>query len=378
MDKDLYAVLGVSKDASGDEIKKAYRKLAIKHHPDRNDGDVDSEERFKEISQAYDILSDPQKRTAYDQFKSGRNPFPGAGFPGGAGFGARGASGAYQTADFSDFVEILSSMFGGGPRRAQQARSGADYSIELSVTFEEAASGVSKTIDVPTHNECETCGGSGASPGTSVETCPVCKGAGNVRVQQGFFAMSRPCNRCGGAGEVMASPCTTCSGEGTTESTEALVVEVPAGVSDGQKLRWAERGRPGSNGGGPGDLYVIVRIEEHSLFERDGQDVLLTVPISFTQAALGGRVEVPTLDGKVRMKVPEGTQTGRVFRLGKKGFPSLKSGKPGDQLVTVVVETPVKLTERQKELLTELAELSGEDVHPESRGFFERMKDLFG
>lgn len=362
---DLYAILGVDKSASQEEIKSAYRKLALKFHPDHNQGDAEAEERFKQISQAYDVLGDPEKRSTYDRFPAGGfDGFPG-GFPGGAG----GFS-----PEFVDLADFLSSMFGGGFAGGRRSR-GADYVVEVSVTFEEAHTGAKKTIRVPVNKECDVCSGSGATPGTSVSECGQCGGVGQVRIQQGFMAFARPCPRCNGVGKVIESPCRSCGGAGRKKTEEPLEIDIPQGVADSQKLKWSGRGAPGSNGGNPGDLIIVVRLEEHALFEREGDDVLCTLPISFTQAALGAKVDVPTLDGKVSMKIPAGTQTGKVFRLASKGFK--RGSKRGDQRVKVVVETPVNLNDRQREILEEFAQISGENVEPERKSFFERMKDLF-
>lgn len=366
---DPYDVLGVSRDAEISEIKAAYRRLAIKHHPDKNPDDPDAQERFKEVNTAYEILSDPEKRQTYDRFGTTKG-FGGQGSPFGGGQGFSGAG---------DFFDLFSSMFGGGGgRRGSSARRGADFKMEMEVTYEEAAKGVTRDIEIPAFEQCETCDGSGAAPGTSPETCSNCSGRGTVRVQNGFFTMMRPCPRCDGSGEVIPEPCPDCGGKGIRQTQETLEVEVPPGVDTGQKLRWTGRGGPGADGGPPGDLYVVIRLEDHPLFEREGNNIVCTVPISFTQAALGGKIDVPTLDGKVSMTVPSGTQTGKTFRLSGKGFPSVNRRGQGDQLVRVVVETPVNLTERQQELLTEFAEEGGEEVHPERKGFFDRMKELFG
>lgn len=373
MAQDLYEVLGVERGASAAEIKSAYRKLAVKYHPDKTGNDPESEARFKEISHAYEVLSDDQKRAAYDRFGSEKG-FDG--FPGGAGgFGGAGFNG-----DFGDLFDILGSVFGGagGGRRPNARSRGADFKIDLEVSFEEAAQGVEREIEVPKHEICSRCDGKRAEPGSGPTTCKTCGGTGQVRIQQGFFAMARPCSDCQGTGQRIENPCKECNGVGYTKTMTKLKVEVPPGVDDGQKLRWEGQGGPGKNGGPRGDLYVVVRLAPHSLFERDGNDVLLTVPISFAQAALGDRIEVPTLEGKVTMKIPAGTQTGKVFRLKGKGFPSVRTSRAGDQMVTVVLETPVNLTERQRELLEEFADASGEDVHPESKGFLGRMKELFG
>ena len=364
-----YDVLGVAKDAELSEIKAAYRRLAIKHHPDKNPDDPGAEDRFKEVNEAFEILSDPEKRRTYDRF--GTTKGFGGGGGGGQGFG--GAQG------FGDVFDIFSSMFGGaaGGRRRQGNR-GADFQMELEVTYAEAAKGGSREIEIPAFEDCETCDATGAKPGTSVETCSNCGGRGAVRVQNGFFSMMRSCPRCDGTGEVIPEPCVDCGGKGIRQTQEILQVDIPAGVDDGQKLRWTGRGGPGADGGPAGDLYLVIRLEDHPLFEREGNNVICTVPISFTQAALGGKLDVPTLDGKVVMTIPAGTQTGKTFRLTDKGFPSVSGRSKGDQLVRVVVETPVKLTERQQELLAEFAEEGGEDVHPERKGFFDRMKELFG
>jgi len=371
MAPDLYALLGVSPTAPQNEIKAAYRKLALKFHPDHNQDMPEAEEKFKEINQAYEILGDPEKRAQYDRYKT-------TGFPPGGGASPFGGGGAYQTADFSDFADILSSMFGGGGgQQRNRAQRGRDFVITLTVSYEEAFRGTNKKVQVPSQTDCDRCDGEGAEPGTHAEGCPQCGGTGTMRVQQGFFALSRPCNKCHGTGRYIPSPCRTCKGKGFVDKEVSLDVEVPPGVDAGQKLRWEGKGARGAGGGPSGDLFVVVELAEHSLFVRDSLDVKCTVPIIFTQAALGGKIDVPTLEGKVSMKVPAGTQTGRVFRLAGKGFPNVKGSKRGDELVNVVVETPVKLTDRQKEILEEFGTLSGEDVEPEQKSFFGRMKDLF-
>lgn len=376
MSTDPYDVLGVSRDADLNEIKAAYRKLAVKHHPDKNPDNPDAHAKFQEVNQAYQILSDPQKRRAFDQFGT-TDGMGGGGSPFGQGQGFEG---------FGDVFDIFNTVFGGGRGgrggqrggRSRRGRRGADFKMDISISFNEAAEGVKREVDIPSFEKCETCDGSGAKPGTSKETCSNCEGHGAVRVSQGFFSTMRSCQRCGGDGEIIPDPCEDCGGEGMKQVTETLEVEVPAGVSSGQKLRWAGKGAPGEEGGPPGDLYIVIHLEEHPLFERDGRDVICKIPVTFTQAALGGKVEVPTLDGKVNMTIPAGTQSGKILRLNGKGFPQLSGRGRGDQLVEVNVETPVNLTERQRELLEELADESGEEVHPEKRGFFERMKDLFG
>lgn len=375
MANDLYELLGVSRDASASDIKSAYRKLALKYHPDQNPDDPEAEERFKQIAGAYEILSDPDKRAAYDRYGDARAA---GGAPGFGGFGGPGGAAGFS-GDFGDLFDILGSVFGGaGGQRGNRPARGPDFRVEIKVTYEEAAFGTEREVEVPAFHQCETCEGSGAEPGTSATRCDVCGGSGQMRVQQGFFVMARPCTRCGGSGEVIESPCSECDGAAWVQTTETLAVDVPPGVDDGQRLRWDGKGGPGTHGGPRGDLYVVVLLQDHPLFERRGDDVACVVPISFAQAALGGKVEVPTLDGKVNMTVPAGTQSGKVLRLRKKGFPKRGSSNRGDQLVSLVVETPVNLSDRQRELLKEFAEISGEEVHPEKKGFFDRMKDLFG
>ncbi|MFU8806402.1 MAG: molecular chaperone DnaJ [Bradymonadaceae bacterium] len=375
MDIDLYKILGVSRDATSAEIKAAYRKLALKFHPDQNPGDPEAEERFKQIVNSYEILSDPQKRAAYDRFGTSRGPFAGQSPFGGGGPGP-------FTGSFEDLFDILGSVFGGGAGRGAGAGPtpirGRDFRVELEVSYEEAAFGAKKEVQVPTANPCDQCGGSGAKPGTRPTTCPRCGGRGRVRVQQGFFSMMRPCTKCDGTGQIIEDPCEKCKGMGNITSTETLTVEVPPGVDTGHKLRWAGKGEPGSAGGPAGDLIMVVTLAEHPLFERDGNDVKCFLPISFTQASLGSKVEVPTLEGKVVMKIPSGTQSGKVMRLRKKGFPPLQGSGRGDQLVVIVVETPVRLNKRQRELLEQFEAEADEDAHPESKSFLQRMKDLFG
>jgi molecular chaperone DnaJ len=374
MENDLYEILGVAKDASQQDIKRAYRRLAKENHPDLHPGDAEKEEQFKRISAAYEVLSDEEKRATYDRFGSTKgNPF-------GGGMGGMGGAGG-----MGDLFDVLNSVFGGGfggggfggRGGRSRARRGQDFRMELEVTFTEAAFGAEREIEIPHYDDCETCDGTGAKPGTSPQTCTMCAGAGVITQQQGFFAMQRTCPRCQGEGTIIADKCTTCKGERYIRSEETLEIDIPAGIDTGQQLRWSGKGAPGEHGGPRGDLYVVIRLEDHPLFDREGRDVICVVPIGFTQAALGAKVEVPTLDGKVNMTIPEGTQTGKVFRLRGKGFPGLDGGGRGDQLVEVVVETPVRLSERQRELLVEFAEISGDDVHPEKQSFFDRLKHLF-
>lgn len=377
MATDLYEILGVSRDADAQELKRAYRKLAKEHHPDRNPDDPEAEERFKKISTAYEVLNDQEKRDAYDRFGSTNgNPYANAGFGGGGG----------QQQGFGDLFDMLNSVFGGGfggggggfgGQGRARGRRGADYQMELEITFQEVADGGKQDVDIPSYDECKTCGGDGAKPGTKPQTCTMCAGAGVVRTQQGFFTMQRECPRCDGDGQIVTDPCKDCSGKGHNKSTETLEVEIPAGISDGQRMRWVGKGGPGEQGGPAGDLYIVVRLEDHSLFDREGKNLTCTIPVSFPQAALGAKIDVPTLAGKVSMSIPAGTQTGKVFRLRGKGFPGLDGSSPGDQLVTVVLETPVNLDEEQRDLLRQFAELSGDDIHPEKSSFFDRLKNLF-
>ncbi len=380
--RDYYEVLGVSKKATAEEIKKAYRKLAIQYHPDKNPGDKKSEEKFKELSEAYEMLSDPQKRKAYDQFGHAASSMGGGGGgPFAGGFGGAG------NADFGDiFGDIFGDLFGGGGGRGgsrgrggRRARTGADLETQVDITFEEAHKGVEKVISINKRVDCETCHGSGAKPGTSPETCKSCGGRGEVTFQQGFFAVSRPCTNCHGTGQVITSPCQTCKGAGKNKKTTQLSVTIPAGIDTGQRLKLTNEGEAGENGGPPGDLYIMVNVLEHDFFRRDGAEVICDVPITFVQAALGAEIFVPTLDGKVEMKIPAGTQSHKVFRLKSKGLPHLGRHGRGDQLVRVMVEIPSKLTAEQIEVLRKFDELDKKDgkAHPLHHGFFERVKRIF-
>jgi molecular chaperone DnaJ len=362
--RDYYEVLGVERAASGQDLKSAYRKLAMQFHPDRNPGNHDAEEKFKEASEAYEILSDPDKRAKYDRFGHAANiPFDG-------GFGFNG--------NINDiFGEIFGDLFGGrGRGRAARGR-GSDLRYNLEITFEEAAFGTEVQVKVPRPKRCEACDGSG-SKSRGRRTCPTCGGAGEVRFTQGFFAVSRTCNHCGGSGQIVSDPCTQCGGAGKVESEATLTVKIPGGVDAGTRVRLAGEGEPGDQGGGPGDLYVVVHVKEHPIFVREGDEVLCEVPISFTQAALGSQIDVPTLDGKVKMKIPAGTQTGKVFRLRSKGIPHLHGAGRGDEHVRVVIETPGELSREQRELLEKFAAISGEDTHPQSKSFFDKVRELFG
>ena len=373
--RDYYEVLGVEKNASETELKKAYRKLAMKYHPDQNPGDKEAEEKFKEVNEAYEILSDPDKKARYDQFGfAGVDPNYGAG----SGFGG----GGFEFDGF-DLGSIFGDFFGGGgaSQRRNGPTRGQNLSAEIEITFEEAAFGCEKEITFGRIEPCSTCSGSGCKTGTQPETCSRCGGRGTIRTQQNFMGMAMqsesPCPTCGGKGKLIKEPCTVCKGKGRVRRNKTLKVQVPAGIDHGQSFRLRGEGNSGANGGPAGDLLVTVAIKPHGLFERDGANVLCEMPITFTQAALGAEIEVPTLDGKVRYTVPEGTQTGTVFRLKGKGIPYVGYKNRGDQYVTVVVETPTKLNKKQKDLLKELADSMDDDVQPKRKSFFEKLKEQF-
>ncbi len=365
---DYYELLGVGRDTGAEELKKAYRKAALRYHPDRNPGDKAAEEKFKDLSEAYQVLSDPEKRAQYDRF--GHAAFEqGAGGPGG---------GFHSSTNFEDiFGDIFGDFFGGGGRAGRQAR-GSDLSYSLEVSFEEAAFGTEKTVSIPRRTTCAPCQGTGAKPGTRPQTCGTCRGSGQMRFQQGFFTVARTCSQCGGQGAVVTDPCTECQGAGAVRKTSNLQIKIPGGVDSGSRLKLRGEGEAGPAGGIAGDLYVSIQVGEHPLFERQHNEVICELPISFPQAALGADIEAPTLEGKIKMKVPAGTQSGSVFRLRGKGIVDLRGGGRGDQLVRVVVETPTDLGARQKELLEEFAQLNGGEAHPISKGFFDKVKELFG
>jgi molecular chaperone DnaJ len=372
--RDFYETLGVAKNASDEEIKKAYRKLAMKFHPDRNPDSKQAEDKFKEAKEAYEMLSDPQKREAYDRFgHAGVDPNVGGAGGAGAGFGG----------GFSDaFGDIFGDIFGGGGRQrgGPQVYRGADLRYNLDITLEQAANGFDTTIRVPSWDECETCHGSGAKPGTSPTTCGTCGGHGQVRMQQGFFSIQQTCPKCHGSGKVIADPCSPSAGSGRVKRNKTLEVKIPAGIDDGMRIRSTGNGEPGMNGGPPGDLYVEIHIKQHAVFQRDGDDLHCEMPISFAKAALGGEIEVPTLSGKVSFSVPEGTQSGKTFRLRSKGVKGVRSGFPGDLFCHVVVETPIKLTDRQKDLLREFEQLTAEGGakhSPQSKSWMDKVKEFF-
>jgi len=368
--KDYYEVLGINRDASQDQIKKAYRRLAMKHHPDRNPDSKTAEDKFKELSEAYEVLSDEQKRSAYDRFgHAGVDPNMGGG-----GAGAQGFDG------FADaFSDIFGDIFGGARGRSNVYR-GADLRYNLEITLEEAARGADKAIRIPTTEECDKCEGSGAKPGSQPQTCPTCGGVGQVRMQQGFFSIQTTCPKCHGSGRIIPDPCDKCGGAGRLKTHKTLEVKIPAGIDEGMRLRHSGHGEPGVNGGPPGDLFVEIHIRRHPMFERQGDDLLCEMPISFTTAALGGQIEIPTLDGMAKLKIPAETQSGKVFRLRGKGIRNVRSGHAGDLLCRVAVETPVKLTERQKELLREFGEVADDDVerhNPKAKSWMDKVKDFF-
>jgi len=371
--RDYYEVLGVNRDASAEEIKKAYRKLAMKHHPDRNAGDKVSEEKFKEANEAYEILTDENKRAAYDRFgHAGVDPSAAGGF---GGAGAGGFSGSFADA----FGDIFGDIFGGGRGRSTVFR-GADLRYNLEISLEHAARGTETKIRIPTLAECDTCHGSGAKPGTSPVTCPTCHGHGQVRMQQGFFSIQQTCPKCHGSGKFVQTPCAECHGAGRVKHQKTLSVKIPAGVDEGDRVRLSGEGEAGVNGGPPGDLYVVVQIKPHPVFQRDGDDLHCEMPVSISTAALGGEVEIPTLDGQARIRIPAETQTGKVFRLRGKGVKGVRSHGPGDLLCHVMVETPVNLTERQKELLREFEAISEGNAgrhNPRAKSWMDKVKEFF-
>ncbi|WP_068084711.1 molecular chaperone DnaJ [Polycladidibacter stylochi] len=365
--RDYYEVLGVAREVDDKALKSAYRKMAMKYHPDRNPGDDEAEAMFKEANEAYDTLKDPQKRAAYDRYGH-------AAFENGGGFG-----GGPQGHDFASAMsDIFDEFFGGGSGRRSSGRErGADLRYNLEISLEEAYEGKSVEIEVPTTVSCEPCSGSGAKKGTQPTTCPTCGGAGRVRAAQGFFTMERACPTCQGRGEIITDPCEKCGGTGRTTKERTLSVNIPSGIEDGTRIRLGGEGEAGLRGGPAGDLYIFLSIRPHEFFQRDGADVFCRVPISMTTAALGGQFEVPSLDGATaRVKVPESTQTGKQFRLKGKGMPVMRSSQNGDMYIQVVVETPTKLTKRQRELLTEFEQESSGENHPESTGFFARAKEF--
>ncbi len=369
---DFYETLGVGRDADEGTLKSAFRKLAMKYHPDKNPGDKEAEVKFKEIGEAYETLKDPQKRAAYDRF--GHAAFENGG-PG--GFGGGGFSGG----GFADiFEDIFGEMMGGGRQRrsANGRERGADLRYNMEITLEECWSGKTAQIRVPTAVQCEECSGSGAKPGSSPVTCAMCSGSGRVRAAQGFFSIERTCPQCHGRGQTISDPCTKCSGHGRVTEERSLSVNIPAGIEDGTRIRLAGEGEAGLRGGPPGDLYIFISAKPHEFFQRDGADLYCKVPLSMTTAALGGSFEVATLDGtQTRVKVPEGTQNGRQFRLKGKGMPVLRQPNMGDLYIQVAVETPQKLSRRQRELLEEFEKISSKDNSPQSAGFFSRMKEFF-
>jgi molecular chaperone DnaJ len=374
--RDYYETLGVPKNASEEEIKKAYRKLAMKHHPDRNHGDTakDAEAKFKEVKEAYEMLSDGQKRAAYDQYgHAGVDPNMRGG-PGAEGFGG------FAEAFGDIFGDVFGGARGGRTSSGRQVFRGSDLSYAMEISLEEAAEGKTTEIRIPTWDECETCHGSGAKPGTKPITCTTCHGAGAVQMRQGFFSVQQTCPTCHGSGKIVPEPCTVCHGQGKIKRNKTLEVKIRAGIDDGQRMRVTGSGEPGVNGGPPGDLYIEIRLKKHDIFERDGDNLHCVVPVSMTTAALGGEINVPTLKGAAAIDIPEGTQSGKQFRLRGKGIKGVNSSYPGDLYCHVRVETPVKLTEHQRKVLKELDESlkkGGEKHSPTDKGWFDKAKEFF-
>jgi molecular chaperone DnaJ len=383
--EDFYELLGVAKNVSEEELKKAYRKKAVQYHPDKNPGNKQAEEMFKKISHAYEVLKDPEKRAAYDRY--GHAAFEGPGAGAGPRGGASGGGGFHDPFDIFREVfgqqggggggGIFDEMFGGGGGGRDGSRDGSDLRYDLEITLEEAARGVEKEISFRKLATCERCEGSGAEPGSKRVTCPTCRGAGQVRRSGGIIVFTQTCPTCGGSGMKIEKPCTVCRGEGRVAKTTKLNVRIPPGVDTGSRLRSVGNGEAGSAGGAAGDLYIVLSVKEHELFERQGDDLFCEIPIKFTLATLGGTIEVPTLFGKASLKIPSATQSGTTFRLRDKGMPSLRGGRQGDQLVRVQVEVPQSLTSEQKKILEEFARISGDASEPTSRSFFEKAKKFF-
>jgi molecular chaperone DnaJ len=376
--RDYYEILGVARTATDQEVKSAYRKLALKHHPDRNPGDKAAEDKFKEAAEAYSVLVDTDKRHMYDRF-------------GHAGLG--GAASGFDPNAFTGFEDILGGLgdifgfgdvFGGGRRRAGGPQRGPDLRYDLEISFDEAAAGTETSIQIPRHETCETCQGTGAAAGSKPTTCPQCHGRGQLRYQQGFFTVARTCGQCRGTGSVIAKPCATCKGSGRIQKERKLTVRIPAGIATGQRMRISGEGEAGVAGGPQGDLYVVIHVQDHPFWQRDGNDLYCEIPVNFPTIALGGEINIPTLNGDETFKIPEGTQTGSAFRLRGRGMPDVGGHGRGDLIVTVKVITPKKLTKDQKKLLEQLqSELPKEKFEPtpadtEDKGLFERVKDIFG
>jgi molecular chaperone DnaJ len=365
--RDYYEVLGVSREASDQEIKSAYRKMALKYHPDKNPGDKNAEEMFKEAAEAYSVLSDPDKRSRYDRFGHS---------------GMQGGFSGFDPDTFGDFGDILGDLFGFGDifgaRRRGGPERGADLRYDLKISFREAAVGLKTKIKIPRNETCQDCGGRGTQKGKQPVTCPVCRGAGQVRYQQGFFSISRTCGQCNGTGKIIRDPCETCQGRGVLRREKVLEVKIPAGVDNGVRLRIQHEGEAGMHSGPPGDLYVVIFVEEHPFFQRQGNNLYCQIPIGLTQAVLGAEITVPTLEGEEKLKIPDGTQSGTVFRLRNKGIVSLGERGRGDQFVTVNIVIPTKLSKEQRQLFEALAKISKEDDLTQERNIFEKVKDIFG
>ena len=383
MADDFYSILGVAKGASEDELKQAYRKLAMQYHPDKNPGNAEAEKKFKSINEAYDVLKDPQKRAAYDRY--GHEAFAGGMGGGGGGAGPGFGGGGFGGGSFSDIFEDLFSEFTGGrrgggggqPQQASAAR-GSDLRYNLDITLEDAYKGKQQNVKITTSASCDSCDGSGAEKGTHAETCSTCNGRGAVRAQQGFFTVERSCSVCHGTGKVIKTPCRTCAGSGRTRKEKTLNVSIPAGVEEGTRIRLAGEGEAGFRGGPAGDLYIFLSLKPHKIFKRDGANIFCQVPLKFSVASLGGHIEVPTIDGgRVKVTIPEGTQTGHQFRLKGKGMSVLRSNVKGDMYIEVAVETPVNLSKKQKEMLREFDKNAEKETSPESEGFFKKVKEFW-
>lgn len=359
--RDYYEILGVGRDASVEDLKKAYRKLAIKYHPDKNPGSKESEDKFKELSEAYEILSDSEKRRRYDAH--GHSAGAG-GFGGGGGFG-------------DIFEDIFEDFFGGGTRRGSRAEKGSDLRYNLEISFEDAAFGIETKINIPRMEMCSACNGSGSKSSTKLSGCPTCKGTGQIRIQQGFFTLSRTCSHCNGEGRIITDPCDKCRGRKRVQRERTMSLKVPPGVETGSRLRLTGEGEGGVNGGPAGDLYVVITVKDHQYFVREGNDIICKASVSFVQATLGGNIEIPTLTGSTTLNIRPGTQPGSTLRIKGKGIADIRGYGIGDQIIRIDVEIPKKLSERQKELLEEYAKISGEETGSNSGGFFKKMKDIF-